>query len=163
MTNSWVWRDSFMRVAWPIHVCCTTHSCVWHDYFVCVTRLVHVCGIISACVWHYSFMRVTWLVHVSGIVRSCATWYIHTRDTTHLVVTWLLHICDPFVSPNCWTYVWHDSFRMCDMTHFYMSDMIDSGHLRLLRCRSPLLHLLRHLSALLRMQRCVCVCERKRG
>jgi len=40
MTNSYVWHDTFTRVAWFLHVCDMTHSYVWRDSFIHVTWLI---------------------------------------------------------------------------------------------------------------------------
>jgi len=110
MTHSYVWRDSFIRVAWLIRTCDMTHSYVWHDSFKCVTWIIHMCDVTHSYVWHDLFMCVT------RLIRMC--------DMTQVIrVTWLSHMCDM-------------THKMCDMVHGYRpntlptQDTTDPRHYR---------------------------------
>jgi len=85
MTCSYVWHDSFIRVAWLIHTCDmpqlqhrrhrlrhrrrSPHMCdvtpfnLWHDSFICVPWLISTCDMTHPYVWHDSFLWVTCLIH----------------------------------------------------------------------------------------------------
>ena len=107
MTYSYVWRDSFIYVAWPIH------TCEWPMY---VTWLIHMCAMTNSYVWHDSFTCVPWLIHMCAMTHSYVWWCSHTgrdsllRDMTHSYVIWLIP-------------TWHDSF-LRDMTHSYATRLI---------------------------------------
>ena len=57
-----VWHDSFICVAWLIHMCDMTHSYVWCDSFVCVTWLIHMC---------------TCPIHMCDMTRECVAWLMY--------------------------------------------------------------------------------------
>jgi len=82
-----LWHDSFISVAWLIHMCGMTHSYVWHDSFICVAWLIHMCGMTHSYVCHDSFIRVAWLIHM------CAMADIRVRHNTFICVPWLIHMC----------------------------------------------------------------------
>ena len=107
-TRQYGWdSDSFMYVAWLIHICgmihslllslpfcrqaqgniaeILTHSYVWHDSFICVAWLIHMCGMTHSYVWHDSFICVTWLIHMRGMTHT----YMWHDSIMH--VTWLIH------------------------------------------------------------------------
>jgi len=88
LTCSQVWHDSFICVAWHIHMCDMTHSYVWHDSFICVTQLIHMCDMTHSYVWHNSFICVTWLIHM------CDTTHSYVWHDTFICVTQLIHMCD---------------------------------------------------------------------
>jgi len=106
---------------------CTNYPCicVCHDTFICVAWLIHMCDLT------YSYVRHDLFVCVIGPHScTCVKWHIHMYDTTHsyvwhdsfICVTWRIHMCDMTHS-----YVWHDSFKcetrlihMCDVTRSYM-------------------------------------------
>jgi len=146
-----------MCVTWLIHMCDMTHSYVWHDSFIRVAWLIDPRGLATisrlpkniglfcrissllqgsfaketynfkeptdrshpksggwwptmaqSYVWHDFFMCVTWLIHVWHDSLVCVTWLSYMCGMTH-------------------SYVWHDSFTcvtwlidMFDMTHSYV-------------------------------------------
>jgi len=95
VTRWFVWYDSFVCVTWLIHTCDVTHSYeynmtdsyVWRDSFIRVASgscyrsllvLIHMCDIIllyvwrgSFKIWHDSFIRVTWINHICDMTH----WY----------------------------------------------------------------------------------------
>jgi len=134
----YVWHDSFMCVAWLIHVCDMTHSCVWHDSFICVTWFIHVCDMTHLHVWHDAFMRVTRLIHMCDVTHSyvwhdvfiCLSWLVHRCDMTHsyvwrdvfICVTWLIHTGSPINFIRKWwnpNESWHTYEWV--MAHIWMS------------------------------------------
>jgi len=62
MTHSYVWRDSFICVPWPSHMCNTTHPYVWRGESIRVIWLIHMCD----------------MTHSAGFSRmltpSCSVW-----------------------------------------------------------------------------------------
>ena len=120
----YVKRDSFVCVAWLIHmsdvfhlyVWDLAHSNVWHDSFICVMWLIHMCDMTPLCVWHDSFICVTCLIYMCDMTQS------YMWCDSSIWVARLIHTCDMIHS-----YVWHDSFicvtwpiHVCDMTHSYV-------------------------------------------
>jgi len=107
--------DSFICVAWLIHVCGMSHSCV--------TCLIYLCDMTHSYVWHDSVI----LIHVChdsfmcAITHSCVRHVSFICDMTHLIVwhdsficvTWLIYLCD--MTHSC---VRHVSFIW---THAYVS------------------------------------------
>jgi len=147
MTHSYVWLDSFIRVAcsflrvpWLIHMCDMTHSCVCHDSFLRVTRLIHVCdmthlhaGHAHSYVWHASsicgtcsFMCVTWLIPTCDMPHSYV-WHDSSICGTcsFICVTCLIHTCDMLIHicDVTHSYVWHASFIRVTWL-IYMRDML---------------------------------------
>ena len=75
------------------HACPTrdiTDSYVWRDSFICVTRHIHMCDVTNshACPSRdRTYSCVTWLIHMCDVTHShvcdsfvCATWHIHMCD-----------------------------------------------------------------------------------
>ena len=132
MTCSYVWHDSFIRVAWLIHMCDVAHSYVWYDSFICVTWLIQMCDMNYSNVGHDSFMcdithTYVWrdsfqCVDMTHSNVSCHMLWIacsRKRRTAVLPSNWRIQMFDMTHSN-----VWHDSFKcatwlihMCDMTH----------------------------------------------
>jgi len=132
----WLWRDSFMRMTWLIHMCDTTrsyvghvscvraacliraygmaHSYEWHDLFICVTWLMHVCDMTPVHAWHDSSTRVTWHIHRSGMPHSYKWQDVFTTDDAcHDSFGDYVHSIPPFIRVTWLTYV-------RDMTHSYV-------------------------------------------
>jgi len=70
MTHLYVWRGSFLRVTWLLHICDMTPSSLWHDSFIfvtwllmCMTCLISLDLIVS--VTHWSAMVPTNIHSVS--------------------------------------------------------------------------------------------------
>jgi len=120
-TLSHVWRDWFICVTWPLHMCQVTHPYVWLDWFICVTWLNHMCDVTHSYVWHDSDTRGIWLIHL------CATWLIYINGSSRLrqstsapSVTWRIHMSNMTQS-----HVFHDSF-ICAIWRRNTSDMTNS-------------------------------------
>jgi len=83
-THGYVWRDSFVCVAWLIRVRDMARSCVWQGSFVCVTWLIRVCDMTHSSVWHAwedsCTLDVTrsdvwaWIMNMCDMTYSCAWW-----------------------------------------------------------------------------------------
>jgi len=126
----YVWYDSFTCVSlcmWDMthsHVCCD----------ICGTWLIHMCVVIyvghdsfkgtwathnlyytdcnkrvTSCYTHNAFTRATWLVMYVWHVSYTGTW---ATQTTQIAIKKQHH-----VTPMTHSHVWHDSSRMCDMSH----------------------------------------------
>jgi len=122
-THPYAWRDSFICVAWLIHV--------WHDSSICVAGL-------NSYVSHDSFICVARLIHTGGRTLSYFTWLIHMCHATHpcwafaeyrlfyrvlLQKRPIIHMTHPYVWYACPTwmrprYVWsHDSSICVSVTY----------------------------------------------
>jgi len=109
-------HDSFICVTWLIHMCYVARSYEWHDSFVCVTWLIHMCNMTYLYLLHDSFVCVTWLIHIYGMARVCTLVALVYQGDLSQQVTYLLYAS--FNTCNMThSYMWHDSFRMCDMTY----------------------------------------------
>ena len=112
MTHSHAWHDSFICVAWLIHMhhvtrniatlsftlfpCDMTHSYAWHDSFICVTWLIRMRDMTHSNVWHVFFICVTWLTHMCDITHS------HAWHHSFISVKSLFHVCDmTHIFANC--------------------------------------------------------------
>ena len=121
MTHSCVWHDSFICVAWLIHMCdMTRYSRHTHEWMMCVYRtMLRVHGMMLRVyriivrshlhVWHDSFICVTWLIHMCDMTHS------YVWHDSFIRVTWLIHMCDMTRS-----YVWYDSFIRVTSHHSFM-------------------------------------------
>jgi len=120
MTHSYVWRDSFICVTWPICVCIVTKK-------LCVTWLIHMCDMThnqntefasdicsSECwnmflcdvrhsyVWHDAFVRATWLIYM------CDVTHIHNTEFESCICS--SECRNWFMCDMAYSYVWHDAF-----------------------------------------------------
>jgi len=123
MTHSYVWHDSFICVAWLIHMCDTTHSrrnrTHHHRDGLDMWDMTHLY------MGHDSFIHVIWHI-LGGIERAITVMALIcvTRLICYFIIlcgTWLIHMCDmtrPCISPllSCRKYfrrdiyTWHDSY-----------------------------------------------------
>ena len=132
MTHSYMWHDSFIHVAWLIHMCDMTHSYMWHDVFTRVTCLMHVCDMTHSYARHDSSIRVTWLLHTRDMTQHTFHVWIISSHMYEWVMShvWMKHITH--MTESCLTatsyvrmshvprptllqhtplsYVWHDAF-----------------------------------------------------
>jgi len=98
-----LWHDSFMCVAWLIHVCDEIHSWVWYDSFMCVTWLIHAWDTPHSCVRCISFMCATCL-------NSFSTCRVKCQVTNSCVASLILICC---VTHSCFASL----ILMCCITH----------------------------------------------
>ena len=68
VTHLHVWRHSFIRVTWHIHMCDMTHS---------------LCDISVALLGVLVRSQSSWRIYMCGVTHSCATWLIYMCDKTH--------------------------------------------------------------------------------
>jgi len=126
VTHSYVWRDSF-------HVCDVTLRVVslklallfvgcfylWRDSFICVTWLISYVGRDSSSgvfevgsLLYRLFLFVTWLIHMCDMTHFiCGTWLFEW-----CLWSWLSSLSVVFICDVTHSYVWHDSFHVCDVT-----------------------------------------------
>jgi len=145
MTYSYVRPDSSISHVEDVEVISClhpdTHSYVWHDSFICVAWLIHVCDMTHPNMRHTSSTCATWLIHMCDpwerleVELICVAWLIHMCDMTHPYVSrvgasWSrTHMCGmthPYVrhdSSICATWLIH----MCDMTHPYVGRVGNLG------------------------------------
>jgi len=95
VTTSCVWRGSFLRWTWLIHVC---DMCVTWLIHTCTVTHPHVCNVTTSCVWRDSFIRWTWLIHVCAMSPS------YVRHDSFIGVKWLIYMYD-----MTHLHVWHDA------------------------------------------------------
>ena len=101
MTHLYVWRDSFVRATWLIHI----YSYMWHDSFIRVTWLIYTCGVTYQC----RFICVTWLAlelivvafyiwsiyllqYWCSVIYMCGMTYLYVWHDPCIPATWLIHI-----------------------------------------------------------------------
>jgi len=138
MTDSYVWHDPFMRVAWLLYMCDMTHSCMWHDPSMCETHTnTHVTQDLRGIT---GWRRPMWCLNSQVIFCKRATNYraLLRRMTykdkaaygssppgtwvcfisfTCVCVTRIVCVCD-MNNDSFHSYVWHYSFTwLIDMTH----------------------------------------------
>jgi len=150
MTHSYVCHDSFICVAWRIHMrnsatdlvhmCDVTHLRVWHDSFIyrSVTWLIHVRDMSHAYVWNDTFIFVVELVRMRDMTHSYfKVWHTsYLRDACFVTVRFIGQflqksptISGSFAKMTC--NLRHPIglrhpvsvrrlIHMCDVTHWYV-------------------------------------------
>jgi len=117
-----------------------THSSVWHDSFMSVAWLIHLCDLILQENESYHrhdkwvMSHVTWMSHVARdmneVCRTRHEWVMSQQENKFVPWSNRLWVCcssSSYVCDTTHSYVWHDSFicvtwliHMCDMTHSYV-------------------------------------------
>ena len=106
ITEPYVWRDSFIRVTWHIHMCDVTHAYVWHVFGS--TRKWYVRHQVYSCDTTHAYVCI------------CVPWLIHVCDVTH---SYVRHVLRHYSKVTCATpgmFVWHNAricMYMCAVTH----------------------------------------------
>jgi len=121
--HSYVWRGTFIRVTWHIHVCELIHSYVWHDTFICITWHIHMCYVAHAYVWHDTFLCTTRHIHMCELTDSYVYMtHSYVRHDIFICVNWRIHMYDMTHSymwrGTCIRVTWHHS-HTCGMTHMW--------------------------------------------
>jgi len=91
--NPWIpaWCLHYYCASWLIHICDMTHSYVWHDTFIRVARFVHMCALTHSYVWHDPFICVTCLIHMWDVTQSHHTslryaWVMSHTSMSHVTL-----------------------------------------------------------------------------
>jgi len=98
--DSYVWRDSFIRVTRLIHMFDMTHSYVSRDSFIYLTWLIYTCHVTHSYVRHESFICVKWLIQWSyrDLEPSHTAWFV--RYELFISVTWLIQLSHTRKKPS---------------------------------------------------------------
>jgi len=85
--DSYMWRVSFTRVPWHIHMCANTTSYL----------KVHSTRCLDSYMWRVSFTRVPWTFHTCTMAHSHVSWGPLCQVLTFTCVAGLICMCAMFV------------------------------------------------------------------